>query len=224
MECISAINSCCRRCLPAPAHRAQKRLRLPSIRILCAWCGDQPLQLITPLATKLELLAQTGIDAAMVLPFTQAFSEMSAGAFATDVLADGLRALEVHEGDNFRFGRGAAAGTTELAELGSRLGFSVIVYPAQHTRDLVISSSATRSFLAAGDVRRARWLLGRAFSVDAPPATGRGVGSRLTVPTINLAPYAELLPAIGVYVTQVNIGGRCFNAVTNVGNRPDVWR
>ncbi len=181
---------------------------------------DQPLQLITPLATKLELLSQTGIDATIVLPFTQAFSEMSADAFASDVLAGRMSAKEVHEGDNFRFGRGAAAGTKELAELGGRLGFSVVVYPAQHTHGLVISSSAVRSRIAAGDMRRARWLLGRAFSMDAPPASGRGIGSRLTVPTINLAPYAELLPAIGVYVTQVVIGGRCFNAVTNVGNRP----
>ena len=181
---------------------------------------DQPLQLITPLPTKLELLGQTGIDAAIVLPFTQAFSELSAEAFVSDVLATGLHAIEVHEGDNFRFGRGAAAGTKELAELGARLGFSVIVYPAQHTHGLVISSSAIRSHIAAGDMRRTRWLLGRAFSVDAAPASGRGIGSRLTVPTINLASYPELLPAIGVYVTQIAIAGRCFNAVTNVGNRP----
>ncbi len=181
---------------------------------------DQPLQLITPIKAKLELLAQTGIDAVVVLPFTQAFSEMTAEAFASDVLANGLHAKEVHEGDNFRFGRGAAAGTAELAELGAKLGFSVIVYPAKHTHRLVISSSAIRASIAAGDMRRTRWLLGRSFYVDAPPASGRGIGSRLTVPTINLAPYPELLPAIGVYATQIDIAGRCFNAVTNVGNRP----
>ena len=69
-------------------------------------------------------------------------------------------------------------------------------------------------------MRRTRWLLGRSFSLDAPPASGRGIGTKLTVPTINLAPYAELLPAHGVYITQLDIDGRCFNAVTNVGNRP----
>jgi riboflavin kinase/FMN adenylyltransferase len=52
------------------------------------------------------------------------------------------------------------------------------------------------------------------------PASGRGYGTRYTVPTINLAPYDELIPAIGVYVTWLTIDGECFQAVTNVGNRP----
>ena len=52
------------------------------------------------------------------------------------------------------------------------------------------------------------------------PASGRGIGSRLLVPTINLALYAELLPAFGVYVTRLKMNGRAFQAVTNVGNRP----
>jgi riboflavin kinase/FMN adenylyltransferase len=51
-------------------------------------------------------------------------------------------------------------------------------------------------------------------------AKGRGIGTRLLVPTVNLAPYEELLPAFGVYVARLTVGGRCFQAVTNVGNRP----
>ncbi len=66
----------------------------------------------------------------------------------------------------------------------------------------------------------ARALLGRPFSIRSTPAPGRGIGSRLTVPTINLAPYTELLPANGVYITRMNIAGQTFNAVTNAGNRP----
>ena len=181
---------------------------------------QQELKLITPLPEKLRLLEGTGIDAAVVLPFTQAFSDLTPQAFATDVLAGKLQAREVHEGDNFRFGKDASAGTEELAALGHELGFSVVVYSAQHRRGLAISSSAIRSFIARGDLRRSRWMLGRSFAVVAPTASGRGIGSKLTVPTINLATYSELLPANGVYVTQIDIEGRCFNAVTNVGNRP----
>jgi riboflavin kinase/FMN adenylyltransferase len=48
----------------------------------------------------------------------------------------------------------------------------------------------------------------------------RGIGAKLLVPTVNLAAYFELLPAFGVYVTRLTIGERCFQAVTNVGNRP----
>ncbi len=181
---------------------------------------DHPFKLITPLATKLELLKQTGIDAVIVLPFTKAFSETEAYTFADRILARGIHAIEVHEGDNFRFGKNATAGTAELAGFGRELGFSVVVYSAQRTHGLIISSSAVRQAIVDGNLRGARWMLGRSLFVDAPPAHGRGIGTRLTVPTINLAPYPELLPPNGVYITQMEINGSCFNAVTNVGNRP----
>ena len=88
----------------------------------------------------------------------------------------------------------------------------------------VVSSSRIRELVAAGEVSAARRLLGRPFSVDSTPASGRGYGTRYAVPTINLAPYAELLPAHGVYVTALRVGSgetaRWFEGVTNVGNRP----
>jgi riboflavin kinase/FMN adenylyltransferase len=85
---------------------------------------------------------------------------------------------------------------------------------------LEVSSSAIRALVAAGDMRRARWMLGRPFAVRSTPARGRGIGTRLLVPTVNLAAYEGLLPAFGVYITRLTVGGRCFQAVTNVGNRP----
>jgi hypothetical protein len=63
-------------------------------------------------------------------------------------------------------------------------------------------------------------MLGRPFAVLSTQAHGRGVGHRLVVPTVNLADYRGLLPSFGVYVTRIRIGERCFQAVTNVGNRP----
>ena len=83
-----------------------------------------------------------------------------------------------------------------------------------------VSSSLIRKLVSAGDVRRARWLLGRPFSILSTPAPGRGIGSRLTVPTINLAGYDGLVPAAGVYVTRMQIADECFDSVTNVGTRP----
>src|SRR6202035_1536720 len=82
------------------------------------------------------------------------------------------------------------------------------------------SSSKIRELLSRGEIRTARALLGHGFFIDSTPAHGRGIGSTLTVPTINLAPYRELLPPNGVYVTQLRVAGEWFDAVTNVGNRP----
>lgn len=177
-------------------------------------------KLITPLEAKLELLEATGAAATLVLPFTAELSRMSAEEFVTCVLHDGLRAVEVHEGPNFRFGHQAEGGPEELRELGRKLGFTVVVHSACSFRGHPVSSSRIRAFIAAGDLRRARLLLGHGFCIDSTPAPGRGIGRNLTVPTINLAPYSEVLPANGVYVTRIRIAEEWFDAVTNVGTRP----
>ena len=180
----------------------------------------QSPRLITPMAARLDLLAATGLDATLVLPFTEEFSRLSAYDFASGLLRRELRAVEVHEGDNFRFGYQAQAGMPELIELGRALGFSVVVHPVRMVRGMPVSSSQVRERIAAGDMAGARALLGRVFSVHSTPTKGRGIGTKLTVPTVNLAPYSELLPVNGVYVTQLKMGGECFDSVTNAGNRP----
>lgn len=187
--------------------------------------GKSPLRpLITPLERKLELLAETGLDMTLVVPFTRELSLWSAREFAQRVLCDSLHAAEVHEGETFRFGHNAEAGIDGLAELGRELGFEVRTYQPWMQRGAAVSSSRVRALIAAGDVHQARALLGRPFAVRSTPASGRGYGTRYTVPTVNLAPYDELLPAHGVYITTLRIGegaaARTFRGVTNSGNRP----
>jgi riboflavin kinase/FMN adenylyltransferase len=177
-------------------------------------------QLITPQRKKEGLLAQTGLDALLVIPFTLAFSMTTAADFAREVLARRLRSLEVHEGENFHFGHGARGTTTQLAELGSEYGFAVKSYPVMMLRACPVSSSQIRQLLRAGNVSRARHLLGRVFSIEAGIATGRGYGSKYTVPTINLGHYHALVPGNGVYLTRTRVERETFNSVTNIGNRP----
>jgi len=176
--------------------------------------------LITPLDQKLALLEQTGIDAVLVLPFTQQLSRMTAREFAGDVLSRTLGAVEIQEGENFRFGADARADVNELALLGEELGFRARVHQPMLWRGTVVSSSVVRAAIAEGNMRAARQLLGRPFQVISTPAPGRGYGSRYTVPTINLARYAELLPAHGVYLTCLEVNGEAFQSVTNIGDRP----
>lgn len=181
-------------------------------------------RLITTMPERLRLLAETGLDATLVLSFTKEFSHMPAEVFARDVLREKLRAVEVHEGDNFRFGYQAQAGIADLIDLGKKYGFAVAAHHTRTVRGLPVSSSQIRERVAAGDMTAARALLGRPFSILSTPARGRGIGSEQTVPTINLAPYTELLPANGVYIARMKIGDSpdapIFDAVTNAGNRP----
>jgi riboflavin kinase/FMN adenylyltransferase len=182
---------------------------------------DSRLPLITPLAEKLELLASTGLDLTLVLPFTEELRHWSARHFAETVLRDALHAAEIHEGETFRFGHNAQADIASLSDLGRDLGFSVRAYEPRIVRGAPISSSRIRKLIAASDLSQARTLLGRSFSIRSTPASGRGYGTKYAVPTINLAPYADLLPAHGVYITTLKIGDtHLFRGVTNIGNRP----
>jgi riboflavin kinase/FMN adenylyltransferase len=180
----------------------------------------QAPQLLSPLAERLRLLAFTGIGAVLVLPFDQSFSEISADDFVRNILVETLSVCSLHEGGNFRFGRRAEAGIAELRSFGAERGFSVHIHSPVKVRGLEVSSSAIRERVAAGDLKRARWMLGRPFQVRSTQARGRGIGTRLLVPTVNLAAYDGLLPAFGVYVTRLSVGERRFQAVTNVGTRP----
>ena len=181
---------------------------------------DVAPKLLTFLPQRLNLIAATGVDAILVLHFDEALSRVTARDFIEHVAVGRLKVQGMHEGPSFRFGHGARAGVKELEEFAAEFGFALDVHPVASVHGLAVSSSAVRALIATGDVRRARWMLGRTFAVHATPARGRGIGSRLLVPTVNLAPYSGLLPAFGVYVTRLWIGEQCFQAVTNVGNRP----
>ncbi len=181
---------------------------------------EAPHWLITPLAQKLDLLATTGIDATLVLSFTAELSHFSAEAFAREILRDRIHVAEVHEGETFRFGYQAAENMQGFEALGRELGFRVLGYSPRILRGGPVSSSRIRALIATGEVSQARALLGRPFAIRSTPASGRGYGTRYTVPTINLAPYPELLPRHGVYITTLKVADETFQAVTNVGNRP----
>ncbi len=181
---------------------------------------DSSLQLLTPEAEKLRLFASTGLNAVLLLTFDETLRMTSAYDFAQTILRDTLHTQEIHEGFNFRFGNKGAGNIRTLTELGQGFGFEVFSYPEMRQRGLNVSSSAIRNLLQEGQPHRARHLLGRTFSILSSPARGRGYGSQYTVPTINLAPYDELIPQNGVYITQTRVGSDCFDSVTNIGNRP----
>jgi riboflavin kinase/FMN adenylyltransferase len=181
---------------------------------------DSTLKLLTPVPEKLRLLEQTGVDAVLMLPFGRDLSLMTPRQFVERILKKKLRAREVHEGYNFRFGHKAAGDTNLLAQLGTEMGFEVKVYPEQKLRGEPVSSSHIRKLVGEGRVSRARHLLARPFCILGTPGRGRGYGSKYTVPTINLARYEELVPKDGVYITCTRVGQETFDSVTNVGNRP----
>jgi riboflavin kinase / FMN adenylyltransferase len=180
-----------------------------------------PLLLTTP-EDRASLMAGEGIAQVLILPFTLELSRLSPEAFARDILSAGLDARAVLVGDNFRFGYKHAGDTHMLAELGRQCGFEVEVIPGVRRRGRMVSSSEVRRLIREGNVGLAGRLLERCYTLAGEVVRGQGIGSKQTVPTLNLAPAAGMLPANGVYITRTTDtgDGRIWPSVTNVGRRP----
>ena len=176
---------------------------------------------LTTLAQKEELLARLGVDRLAVLPFDAGVARLPPAAFAREVLRGALGAGHVVVGESFRFGHGREGDARLLAALGEDLGFSVRAMPPVLEEGAPVSSSRVRDELGRGNVRAAGALLGRPYFVDAPVVRGDGRGRSIGVPTANLLPENEILPARGVYVARCRVGAGAWHpAVVNLGHRP----
>jgi len=177
---------------------------------------------IGTLEQRIELLEETGVTRIMVLPFTTEMARLSPEEFVSQILVNTLETKAVFVGDNFRFGY-RQTGTPEVFEaLGDQYGFSCFFIKPVAFRGEIVSSTVIRQFLEAGKVVRAAHLLGRCFSLRGAVVKGHGVGSKQTVPTLNLGlPPNQVVPR-GVYVTETRepAGERRWHSITNAGFRP----
>lgn len=178
--------------------------------------------LLTAPGHRAELMREEGIEEVLILPFTAEVAHLSPEDFVRQLLVDRLRARAVMVGDNFCFGYRQSGNIHLLQELGGRLGFETHIVPAVKWRGRMVSSSGIRALLSSGRVSLAARLLQHPYALDGAVVEGRGVGSKQTVPTLNLAPDAGLVPATGVYVTRAfDLGSqRRWDAITNIGYRP----
>ncbi|GAA4733408.1 bifunctional riboflavin kinase/FAD synthetase [Isoptericola chiayiensis] len=164
-------------------------------------------ELLTGLTDRLDLLAGTGLDAVLVVPYSLEFAAQSPEEFVTRYLTGALGARSVVVGHDVRFGAGNAGTLATMVELGGVHGFEVVAVddvgepdadPAagQHAR---WSSSAARALLAEGAVAQAADVLGRPHRVRGTVVHGDARGRELGFPTANLGDIAGMVPADGVY-------------------------
>jgi riboflavin kinase/FMN adenylyltransferase len=182
---------------------------------------EMNLPLLTTQEQKLALLADCGLDAVVVLLFTRQFASLPARDFVREYLWERLRAQEVVIGHDYCFGRGREGNIELLKEMGKALGFNVQVVWAVENEAAVVSSSLIRALLRLGKVMEARRLLGRPYGVSGQVIRGKGRGAKLLgVPTANLRPANELLPASGIYAVWVRRGAEVLPGVANIGTCP----
>jgi riboflavin kinase/FMN adenylyltransferase len=170
----------------------------------------------------MDWFGELGLEAAVVIAFTMELARLSPQDFVEQILVHDLRVRAVLVGEDFRFGHRQAGDVKRLRELGMRHGFDVVVIPPVLYEGEVVSSTAIRRQIVAGDVTRVARLLGRAFALTGEVIKGTGTGRRFTFPTLNLVPEQEVLPARGVYITRTVLDGetKSHRSVTNIGMRP----
>jgi riboflavin kinase/FMN adenylyltransferase len=185
-------------------------------------------RLLTSAEQKMELLAETGIDAVVVVPFDEHQAAESPESFVERVLVKCLDTQVIVVGDDFHFGRHRDGNVDLLRKLGAEFGFDVeplVLIPRADGVDEPVSSTAIRRALAGGDITRANAMLGHAFEARGPVVTGDQRGRLLGFPTANVEVSNLMsLPADGVYAGWYERPtGEVHPCAINLGRRPTFY-
>lgn len=210
-------------------HRGHRRL----FRLAAEIAGNAPVVAVTfegltrgggrltPSPVRDALLREAGADFVLTLDF-----ERVRDITATDFVLRHLAALSpsaVVCGGDFHFGKGGVGDGELLSRLLCPMGVTVAVSEAELEDGVPVSSTGIKKALLEGHVKRAALLLGRSYSLTLPVIRGKGLGHTVGIPTANQSfPEGAFIPRLGVYSTFVEIGGRRYPSVTNIGVRPTV--
>lgn len=192
--------------------------------------ADYRPRLLNSFDEKLELLASTGIDYAVVMDFTPSLAALTARAFITDVLSAQWRVRTLLVGHDHRFGRLRAEGMEQYAVYGRECGMEVVGAGAYGENGRTFSSSGIRQRLQQGDVAGAARILGYFYRLKGRVIDGRKIGRTLGFPTANIAvdEKCKEFPATGSYAVWVSLGCRSAATVRRlkgmlyIGSRPTV--
>ncbi|MBA7714300.1 Bifunctional riboflavin kinase/FMN adenylyltransferase [subsurface metagenome] len=178
------------------------------------------LPCLTDLSQRIRLLKDEGVEAVITLAFTRELAHLSPGQFV-GLLKKYLKMRGLVIGPDFALGRNRQGDADTLRTLGQDMDFHVTVVSPVVINGEVVSSTAIRSALAEGDMKRVRKLMGRPFSLHGRVITGDGRGTDLGFPTANLdVDRQQALPPDGVYATWAYIDDNTYQSMTNIGQRP----
>lgn len=184
---------------------------------------DQAPTRLTSLREKLGLLAEMGVEQALVCKFDYDFARIAAQDFVDRIVLAGLAARYVLVGDDFRFGARRQGDFEMLAAAGEAAGFEVERMGSVEVDGIRVSSTAVREHLAAGDLDGAARLLGRPYSVAGRVVGGERLGRELGFPTANVRMEHNRPPLMGIFAVEVaGLGPGLVRGAASLGVRPTV--
>ena len=175
---------------------------------------------LVSLEHRIKLIESLGVDVLAVLAFTEDFARYSPEKFVDTVLIKSLGVKEIYIGENFFFGRRAAAGAGRLRSIARAVSVKVVSVPSIKIGGRVTSSSLARTLILSGRLDTAKKVLGRPVSLFGTVVRGSRLARSLGYPTANINPHHEVVPPRGVYAVRIMYGKRCFGGVLNIGWKP----
>lgn len=172
--------------------------------------------------TKINLLKKLGIDIVNLIDFDDSFMKISPEEFISKIIgAYNVKGIVV--GFNYRFGYKNQGDTDFLEKLSKKLGFQLLVIEPVMYKNEIVSSSRIRQLISCGEIREANEMLMQPFMLEGEIIKGNEIGRKISFPTANLKyDIDDVLPGIGVYLTEININNTKFAGITNVGLNPTV--
>ncbi|MCB0407481.1 MAG: bifunctional riboflavin kinase/FAD synthetase [Bdellovibrionales bacterium] len=167
-----------------------------------------------------EQLNILGMDYLIIEPFSKKFSQTSAQKFLEDYILKPLHPKALVVGHDFAFGADRSGSQETLKSFCMSNGISLMVLDPIQEASGIVSSSKIRQSIRLGKIREAQELLGRPYYVVGVVARGAGRGKSIGLPTVNLQLQSFILPAPGVYITEVYWDGVWNPAVSNIGCNP----
>ncbi len=182
------------------------------------------LRFINTQKRKYKLLDSFGIDNMIIIPFTKEFAQTSSEEFIKKYLIEQIGVKKLIVGYDHHFGRNREGNYNRLRGMGETLGFEVEEIPAQYVDDIAVSSTKIRKALQDGDVKSANKMLGYNYNICGHVIEGNKIGRTIGFPTANIDVDDEfkLIAAGGVYACQVEIDGKMYSGMGNIGTRPTV--
>lgn len=177
---------------------------------------------IYSLQQKLAAIAALGTDAALVIPFDEAFSRRTAESFITQLIRDFGSVRSLCVGREFTFGHRRQGNVALLERMGAEHGFKVHGLASVSLDGQVVSSTRIRQCIQTGNLDAASQMLGREYELSGTVMPGDRLGRQLGFPTANLDIQGLATPPSGVYAVQARLGQRRLWGVANLGSRPTV--
>ncbi len=169
------------------------------------------------------ILESLNIDTHIECKFTPEFASMQPYDFIKQVLHHKLGAKYVVVGTDFCFGSNREGNVDTLKHYAKEFGYKVIAIEKLSIDDNIISSSIIRELIQSGDMEAVKKYMGRPYFVQGIVKKGRMLGRTIDFPTVNLNPPDDkLLPPFGAYETIINLEGKVYKAITNIGNNPTI--